>query len=264
MLQQTQVERVVTAYASFIAAYPGFERLAGVARADVVRAWKGLGYNMRAVRLHELAQHVVARHDGALPSDADKLRALPGIGPYTAAAIRAFAFEIDDVAVDVNLRRVVHRLRFGLEHPPKANAKEIDAAARELLPQGRAHDWNSAMMDLGATICVARAPKCMQCPVRVACAAAPHGEAEIARTSQAHLAAKRRSPQAQLPFRQTRRYVRGRILDELRALEGGTVVPPADLVARIELPHGYSFDEIVDGMERDGLVVRDPGGIRLR
>lgn len=264
MLQQTQVDRVVAAYQRFIAAYPTFEALAGASRADVVRAWKGLGYNMRAVRLHELACVVVARHAGVMPSDLDALRALPGIGPYTAAAVRAFAFEIDDVAVDVNLRRVVHRLCFGLEHPPKANAKQIDDTARTLLPHGRAHDWNSAMMDLGATICTARSPKCANCPVRAACAAAPFGEAEIARTSQARLAAKRQGPQSRLPFTQTRRYVRGRILDRLRELAPGAVMRTADLVASVDLERRYSLDEILDGMERDGLVTRDLGGIRLR
>jgi A/G-specific adenine glycosylase len=264
MLQQTQVERVIAAYERFIDAYPSFEALANAERADIVRAWKGLGYNMRAVRLHELARTVVAQHHGTMPSGLEQLRALPGIGPYTAAAIRAFAFEIDDVAIDVNLRRVVHRLRFGLEHPPKANAGTLDDAARALLPIGRAHDWNSAMMDLGATICTARMPKCVQCPLGAACAAAPHGEAEITRSSQARVAAKRQGPQARLPFPRTRRYVRGRILDQLRALEPGAVVLPADLVARVDFAHGYSLDEIVDGMERDGLVVRDLGGIRLR
>jgi len=264
MLQQTQVERVVAAYARFVDAYPSFEALASATRADIVRAWKGLGYNLRAVRLHELARAVVTRHHGTMPSGLDQLRALPGIGPYTAAAIRAFAFDIDDVAIDVNLRRVVHRLQFGLEHPPQTTANAIDDAARALLPKGRAHDWNSAMMDLGAAICTARMPKCTQCPLRTACAAAPHGEAEITRSSQARIAAKRRGPQARLPFPKTRRYVRGRILDHLRALEPGAVVLPADLIARFDLARGYSLDEIVDGMERDGLVVRDLGGIRLR
>ncbi len=264
MLQQTQVERVVVAYERFIAAYPSFEGLASAERANIVRAWKGLGYNMRALRLHELARAVVMQYEGTMPSGLEQLRALPGIGPYTAAAIRAFAFEIDDVAIDVNLRRVVHRLQFGLEHPPKANANAIDHAARALLPKNRAHDWNSAMMDLGATICTARKPKCAECPLRAACAAAPHGEAEISRSSQARIVAKRQGPQARLPFPKTRRYVRGRILDHLRTLEPGAVVLPADLVARVDFSRGYSFDEIVDGMERDGLVVRDLGGIRLR
>ena len=259
MLQQTQVDRVVAAYERFTALFPSFEKLAAATRADVVREWKGLGYNLRAVRLHQLACAIVERHGGRLPSDERALRALPGIGPYTAAAIRAFAFELDDVAVDVNVRRVVHRLCFGLEHPPKANASQLDATARQLLPLGRAHDWNSALMDLGATICTARTPKCERCPLRAGCAAAEHGATTIAAAAEAHLAAKRRGPQARLPFQQTRRYLRGRILDRLRELEPGAVLRTADLVA-----DRYPLQEILAGMERDGLVVRDGGGIRLR
>jgi A/G-specific adenine glycosylase len=259
MLQQTQVDRVVASYERFTKIFPSFERLAAATRSDVVREWKGLGYNLRAVRLHDLACAVVQRHGGKLPSDEDALRALPGIGPYTAAAIRAFAFELDDVAVDVNVRRVLHRLCFGLEHPPKANASQLDFAARQMLPSGRAHAWNSALMDLGAAVCTARAPKCERCPLRAGCAAAEHGAAEIGAAAQAHLAAKRRGPQARLPFRQTRRYLRGRILDRLRDLEPGAVLRTADFVVE-----RYPLEEILAGMERDGLVVRDGAGIRLR
>jgi A/G-specific adenine glycosylase len=266
MLQQTQVERVVAAYERFLTAFPTFAMLSRASRADVVRAWKGLGYNLRAVRLHELARAVVEKHGGAVPTETAALRALPGIGPYTAAAIRAFAFEIDDVAIDVNLRRVIHRLRFGLEHPPKANAVELDGAARALLPRGRAHAWNSAMMDLGATICTMRAPKCTHCPLRRSCVAAPHGEAAIARGARARRASRAVGPQGRLPFAQTRRYLRGRILDRLRALEPGEVMAAADLVAVIDAGQRqrYAFEDILEGLERDGLVTRDVGGIRLR
>ncbi len=175
MLQQTQVERVIPLYERFLELFPSFEALAAAPRADVVRVWKGLGYNVRAVRLHELARAVVERCGGTLPEDAASLRLLPGIGPYTVSAIRAFAFERDDAAMDVNLRRVVHRLCYGIEHPPKANAREIDASARNLVPPGRAHDWNSAMMDLGSSICTARTPACLVCPLQAWCAAAPLG-----------------------------------------------------------------------------------------
>ena len=258
MLQQTQAERVAAAFGRFVEAFPSFAALAAATRADVVRAWKGLGYNLRAVRLHDLAQAVVERHNGVVPQDALALRALPGIGPYTASAIRAFAFELDDVAIDVNVRRVVHRLRFGLEHPPKASAAQLDAEARALLPAGRAHAWNSAMMDLGATICTARLPKCASCPVRRTCAAAPHGAIAIAK-------ARRLRPPSRLPFKETRRYVRGRILDCLRALQPGTSTAPADLVASMNGALGsHRFEEILAGMERDGLVVCEPTGIRLR
>ncbi|MBV8299690.1 MAG: A/G-specific adenine glycosylase, partial [Candidatus Eremiobacteraeota bacterium] len=115
MLQQTQVERVIPLYHAFIARFPDFAALAAADAGDVVRAWRGLGYNSRAVRLHALARAVVARHGGKLPPETEALRALPGIGAYTAAAVRAFAFELDDAAVDVNVRRVIHRVAFGLE-----------------------------------------------------------------------------------------------------------------------------------------------------
>jgi len=105
MLQQTQVERVLPLFEAFVAAFPDLASLAAAQAADVVRLWRGLGYNSRAVRLHALARAVVERHGGALPSDRDALLALPGIGPYTASAVRAFAFELDDVALDTNIRR---------------------------------------------------------------------------------------------------------------------------------------------------------------
>lgn len=258
MLQQTQAERVAGAFMRFVAGFPSFAALSDAPRADVIRAWKGLGYNLRAVRLHDLAQAVTQRNNGVLPSDTDALRALPGIGPYTAAAIRVFAFELDDVAIDVNLRRVVHRLSFGLEYPPKASAAQLDAEARALLPAGRAHAWNSAMMDLGATICTARLPKCTRCPMRRSCAAAPHGQAAIAN-------ARRIRASDGLPYKQTRRYVRGRILDRLRELQPGAALAAADLVASVNGALGsYPFDEILEAMERDGLVVRETSGIRLR
>ena len=166
MLQQTQVERVIPLYEAFVARWPSFAALAAADAGDVVRAWRGLGYNSRAVRLHALARAVVERHGGALPAELGALRALPGIGAYTAAAVRAFAFERDDAAMDVNLRRVVHRVRFGLEHPPLADERALDTLALAAVPPGAAHDWNSALMDLGATLCTARAPKCLVCPLR--------------------------------------------------------------------------------------------------
>ena len=266
MLQQTQVDRVIASYERFIKIFPSFEKLAAAVRADVIREWKGLGYNLRAVRLHELAQAVVERHGGKMPSEEDALRALPGIGPYTAAAVRAFAFELDDVAIDVNVRRVVHRLHFGLEYPPKTNATQLDDVARQMLPRRRAHDWNSALMDLGATICTARSPQCRRCPLARSCVAAEHDAATIGQASQQRLSAKRRGPQATLPFRQTRRYVRGRILDRLRELGPGEGLRPADLVAVMNgNGRRYLLDEIVARMETDGLVVRDgAGSIRLR
>ena len=263
MLQQTQVDRVVPAYERFIARFDSFVSLATAERSDVVRAWKGLGYNVRALRLHALARAVVERHGGKLPADRAALRALPGIGPYTLAAIRAFAFELDEVAIDVNLRRVVHRVRFGLEHPPQASAREVDGTAETLLARGRAHAWNSALMDLGATVCTARAAKCLVCPLQPWCAAAPLDAATLAEAARRNV--RRRGPQAALPFEQSRRYARGRVLDRLRAVEPGESLPLEALETALDGSRGgYVLDEILAGLERDGFVSRDAGGVRLR
>ena len=264
MLQQTQVERVIPLYAAFLAAFPGVAALAAAPAGDVVRAWRGLGYNSRAVRLHALAQTVVREYGGAFPSDRAALLALPGIGPYTASALRAFAFELDDVALDTNIRRIVHRTALGLEHPPLAAERDLDALARASLPPGRAHDWNSAMMDVGATICTSRAPKCLICSLRDGCAAAPVDAADLAELARRHA---KRSPQERLPFEQTTRFLRGRIVDRLRDLPAGKalhvdllVASLADVVPRERLGE---IPTIADALERDGLVVITDGELRL-
>jgi len=265
MLQQTQVERVIPLYDAFVARFPSFEALAAADAGDVVRAWRGLGYNSRAVRLHALARAVVERHGGRLPHDTAALRALPGIGAYTAAAVRAFAFELDDAAVDVNLRRVIHRVAFGLEYPPLVPTGALDLLAVAAVPPGAAHDWNSAMMDLGATICTARAAKCLVCPLREPCAAAPVDSAQLAGLARAH--APRKPPQSSIPFERTTRFLRGRIIDRLRD------VPPRESLAvdalQRDIAHSVPSDRlheiptVVDALVREGIVTRDASCIRL-
>jgi A/G-specific adenine glycosylase len=265
MLQQTQVERVLPLYAAFVAAFPDFASLAAAGAADALRLWRGLGYNSRAVRLHALARAVVERHGGALPSDRAALLALPGIGPYTAAAVRAFAFELDDVALDTNVRRIAHRTRFGLEHPPLASDAQLDAAARAALEPGRAHDWNSAMMDVGATICTARAPKCLLCPLREDCAAAPVDAAVLASRLRG---SRKRSPQEALPFERTTRYLRGRIVDRLRDVPRGATLDLDDLIAAlaaiVPADRVAEIPAVTAALERDGIVERRDGAVRLR
>jgi A/G-specific adenine glycosylase len=265
MLQQTQVERVLPLYEAFVAAFPDLASLAAAQAADVVRLWRGLGYNSRAVRLHALARAVVERHGGALPSDREALLALPGIGPYTASAVRAFAFELDDVALDTNIRRIAHRTALGLEYPPQAGERHLDALARAALPAGSAHDWNSAMMDVGATICSARAPKCLICPLRDDCAAAPVDAAALAALASGE---RKRSPQEALPFERTTRYLRGRIVDRLRDVPPGISLLIDDLIASLaEIVPPDRLDEIpavTEALERDGIVERRDGALRLR
>jgi A/G-specific adenine glycosylase len=265
MLQQTQVDRVIPLYEAFVDAFPDFAALAAAPAGDAVRLWRGLGYNSRAIRLHALARAVVERHGGTLPSDRAALLALPGIGPYTASAVRAFAFELDDVALDTNVRRIVHRTGFGLEHPPVASAAELDARARAALVPGTAHAWNSAMMDVGATICTARAPKCLLCPLRSGCAAAPVDAAELAtRAARDRI----RSPQEAIPFERTTRYLRGRIVDALRDVPRGATLLADDLIAGlaaiVPADRLCEIPAITDALERDGIIERSAGALRLR
>ncbi|HZO95313.1 MAG TPA: hypothetical protein VFB22_16315 [Candidatus Baltobacteraceae bacterium] len=266
MLQQTQVERVIPLYEAFVARFPSFAALASAEPGDAVRAWRGLGYNSRAVRLHALARAVVELHGGELPRDTEALRALPGIGPYTAAAVRAFAFELDDAALDVNVRRVVHRVLFGLEHPPAADARTLDARTLEALPRGAAHDWNSALMDLGATLCTARVARCLVCPLRDACAASPVDAATLARRAREH--APRKPPQNAVPFERTVRFLRGRIIDRLRDLHARETLSldalARDLAAVVSGDRLHEIPSVVGALERDGVVVREDDAIRLR
>jgi A/G-specific adenine glycosylase len=266
MLQQTQVERVIPLYEAFLARFPDFAALAAVEPGDVVRAWRGLGYNSRAVRLHALARVVVDQHGGTLPVDEATLRALPGIGAYTAAAIRAFAFERDDAAVDVNLRRVAHRVVYGLEFPPLADDRTLDALLRASVPPGAAHDWNSALMDLGATLCAARSAKCLVCPLRDQCAAAPVDATLLAERVRRH--ARRRPPQNALPFERTTRFLRGRVIDRLRDVASGQVlaldVLTRDLAQCVPPDRLSEIPSVVDALVRDGIVMRDASSVRLR
>ena len=263
MLQQTQVDRVIGLFEAFVARWPTFAALADAARADVVRAWQGLGYNSRAVRLHVLAQAVMRRHDGVLPRDEAALIGLPGVGPYTMSAIRAFAFNENVIAVDTNVRRIVHRVSAGIEWPPALTARELEVAAIEMLPPGRGYAWNSALMDLGSTICTARAPKCLVCPLREHCVAAPIDAASLERDARRHTLA--RGPQATMRFERTRRYLRGRIVDRLRELAHLQTIGVDELHAALPGPERERIEviSVVEDLVRDGLVERIGERLRL-
>jgi A/G-specific adenine glycosylase len=261
MLQQTQVERVIPIFERFVERFADFAALAHAPPSEVVRAWRGLGYNTRAIRLQRVASAVVERYDGTLPSERDALLGLPGIGAYTAGAVRAFAFDIDEVALDTNVRRIAHRVRFGLEVPVAAGAREVDEAARAMLTRGQAFAWNSAMMDLGAGVCTARAPKCLLCPLRRGCAAAPVDSAALA-------ALQRSRPRAvRVRFEDTNRFARGRIVDLLRELPPNRAISLLDLHAALQ-PQLGSRDpaevaSLVASLERDGVVRCSDEQVRL-
>jgi A/G-specific adenine glycosylase len=152
MLQQTQVARVVPRYLEWLERWPTVEALAAATPADVIQAWSGLGYNRRAVNLHRCAQAVAAR--GGFPREPAELRKLPGIGPYTAAAVACFAFGAQIAAPDTNALRVLERAFPGIDVP---------------VPAGRAYEWNQALFDLGREVCIARTPRCGVCPLAAGC-----------------------------------------------------------------------------------------------
>ena len=251
MLQQTQVDRVIPKWETWLAQFPTIEALANAPTSDVIRAWSGLGYNRRAINLQRLAQAVVAAHGGRVPDDVAELKALPGIGPYTAGAVAAFAHNRPVAMVDVNIRRLLHRLFVGAEvpdfHIPEA---AIWALARASVPAGRSADWHQSLMDLGATICRPR-PLCDRCPVRAWCRAAPEW-AMLPPDAP-------RPTKSQGKWEGSNRQYRGRILRALGALPHGDALPLPLLGARVR--DGYTADDevwllaLVRALATDGLVV---------
>lgn len=181
MLQQTTVAAVIPFYERWMARFPTAQTLADAPLDDVLKHWAGLGYYARARNLHRGAQEVVARHGGHLPSDPATLLALPGIGRYTAGAILSIAFDQDAPILDANVVRVLSRV-YAVTGDPKASAvtqAELWRLAEEAIPSGQASDFNQAMMELGAVVCVAAAPKCASCPVETLCAAKALGEPTV-------------------------------------------------------------------------------------
>ena len=162
MLQQTQVSRVIEKYNQFLKRFSTIYHLARARQSSVVKEWKGLGYNNRAVRLHKLAKLVVAEHNGTLPMTREQLEQLPGIGPYTAGAVLSFAHNKDETIIDTNIRRVLERIF----HDEK---KTIEELVTLTLPTGKSREWHNALMDIGATICVQQKPKCEECPLNKQC-----------------------------------------------------------------------------------------------
>ena len=266
MLQQTGVGRVLPVYESFLRQFPTLQSLADAPVSDVIRAWSGMGYNRRAINLQRAARVIVEEHGGVIPRNPRALEKLPGIGRYTAAAITSFAFHRSVPVMDTNIRRVLGRVLTG--------HSEIDADAGWTLAEAavprdgaRASAWHQALMDLGATTCSARRPKCGECPVNDLCAARPlmEGTTSItisyAELSEAMLplrVAERPQPKQQ-GWIGTTRYYRGRIVEALRNnMNGATPLNELGPLVRDEYTadeHGEWLQELLAGLERDGLVV---------
>lgn len=245
MAQQTQIARVDEAWAVFIARYPTPRALAGVSTAEVLRAWAGLGYNRRAINLQRAASAIEHEHGGRVPTDVAALEALPGVGPYTARAVAAIAFGQPVAAVDTNVRRVVTRV-LGRELPPRALQAEADAWVDAADPA----TWTHATMELGATVCVARRPRCETCPLVALCASAGRVEATTPRATA-----------GSVPFERSTRWLRGRIIARLRALDDGAW---QQLPSSIGEHDEAAVTAAVVALEREGMLERRPdGAVRL-
>jgi A/G-specific adenine glycosylase len=251
MLQQTQVPRVETRFPAFLAAFPTPAACAARPAGDVVKAWAGLGYNSRALRLHQCAVAIVERHGGTMPDDLDALLALPGIGPYTARAVLVFAFERDIGLVDTNAGRFLSRAGAGRS----VDKREAQALADSLVPPGRGWAWGQAVFDLGALVCTKRSPRCDECPIvhecRWAQAGFPPPDPVVGSAGISG---------GQSTFEGSDRQGRGRLVDALRV----GPVALADLPAVMGWPDdALRAGRVADGLVRDGLAVADGDLLRL-
>ena len=255
MLQQTQVVRVAERFDDFLARFPCPADMAATPLADVLDAWAGLGYYRRARDLHRTAIAIVVQHGGDVPDELEALLALPGVGPYTARAVLAFAFEQDHGVVDTNAARVLARAFAGAP----MGAAAVQRLADALVPEGAAWAHNQSMLDLGATVCTARAPHCSTCPLSSGCMwrAAGGGDPEGPVIDPARATAGTSRPQAR--FDGSDRQGRGRILAALRAAGAVTV---AELDAVTRWGDAGRSRRVADALVADGLAVWDDDHLR--
>ena len=250
MLQQTQTGRVAPSYESFLRRFPTLERLARAPAMEVIQAWRGLGYNRRAVDLHHAAQAIAGEHGGVFPKEPAALRRLPGVGEYSASAIACFAFDAQVPVVDTNVRRVLARTAFGKDAGEVAQAR-VNEVAGGWLPRGEAYRWNQALMDIGASICRVSKPLCAKCPLRRVC---------LYRAAGRHRTAPVRAAARADPFEGSRRQARGSIVDHLRrAARTGVTVGE---LSRLMHPNGdgdrATLVDLLARLEREGLAELSP------
>ncbi|MFC7329276.1 A/G-specific adenine glycosylase [Marinactinospora rubrisoli] len=241
MLQQTPVVRVLPAWEAWLRRWPTPADLAAEPSGEAVRMWNRLGYPRRALNLHACARAIVSRHGGRVPDSHADLLALPGVGPYTAAAVASFAFGQRHAILDTNVRRVLARAVTGIEYPPKAQTKAEVRLAESLLPAAPpvAARWGVAVMELGALVCTARSPRCVDCPIIDRCA-----------WHQAGRPAHDGPPRRGQTYAGTDRQVRGRLLAVLRDSPGP--VPKSALDAVWDEP--VQRERALDALVADGLV----------
>ncbi|HSW89427.1 MAG TPA: A/G-specific adenine glycosylase [Patescibacteria group bacterium] len=239
MLQQTQVSRVLPKYKAFLSKWPTIESLSRAKLSEVLIAWQGLGYNRRAKYLLETAKILVGK---TFPSETKELQRLPGFGPYMVSAIRVFAFNFQEVVMDVNVKRVYGRL-------------DIDP----FVPKGKADEWHQALMDFGALVCTARQPHCEACVLSKICSANSKakvgGYQNFADFLIANPAKKKMSKKdVGKKFEETDRYFRGRIIDFLRQGESSMLLLQTHIVETHKLSDRKRFGTIIESLVIDGLI----------
>jgi A/G-specific adenine glycosylase len=240
MLQQTSVARVLPVYEAWLERWPTPAALAAEPSGEAVRAWGRLGYPRRALRLHACAVAITEHHDGEVPDSHDALRALPGVGDYTAAAVASFAYGRSHAVLDTNVRRVLGRAVSGVEYPPASVTRAEKELAGSLVPDEHPELWAVAVMELGALVCTAANPACERCPIREQCAWQRHGRP-----------AYDGPPRRVQTYSGTDRQCRGRLLAVLRDSPGA--VPRARLDDA--WPDASQRARALAGLLDDGLVV---------
>ena len=244
MLQQTPVARVLPVHRTWLERWPTPAALADAPSGEAVRAWGRLGYPRRALRLHAAATAIVDRHEGKVPPDYDDLRALPGVGDYTAAAVASFGFGRRHAVLDTNVRRVLARAVQGAALPGRSVTRAERALAESLVPDDEPARWAVAVMELGALVCTASNPRCEACPVAEPCAWRTAGRPPYAGP-----------PKRAQPWAGTDRQCRGALLAVLRDADGA--VDASEL--ETAWAHGAQRARALAGLVDDGLVVEQAG-----
>lgn len=248
MLQQTPVARVLPVYESWMTTWPTPAALAAAPSGDAVRAWGRLGYPRRALRLHASAVAITEQHGGEVPDTYEELKALPGVGDYTAAAIASFAFGRRHAVLDTNVRRVLGRAVLGTEFPAAAVTRPEREVAESLVPEEDPEVWAIAVMELGALVCTAANPSCERCPVVDRCAWVLAGKPPYDGP-----------PRKGQTYAGTDRMCRGRLLAVLRDAEGTVSKARLDATWADEVQRERALASLL----RDGLVVRSGGRYAL-
>lgn len=259
MGQQTQASRIELFLQRFLKQFPTVTALASAKQSAVIVQWQGLGYNRRAINLHKAAQMVAIEHHGIIPNNEKQLLALPGIGVYTARAILVFAFKQPVSAVDVNVSRVLTRVSKKVKSTGEIYPiDKVQAINNKILPKRSNRDWHEAIMDLGATICTKRNPKCSLCPLNTLC---PSSSLElVSKKTSTHS----KTSKETLYFGQPKRIWRGRILKYISNAKKVSLESIQEFISKqhqIELSDAFSISEIViKELLKEGFISKRPDG----